>query len=242
MRPVSNAELELVDSRIASVKPTKLSFASAAALPLCAITAWESMMEHMHIPLSSTTQKKSILIVNGAGGVGSIAIQLAKQLLNLEHVIATASRPESVAWCQKMGATAVINHKEPLTPQLEKLGVKQLDYVLLAFDPDLFMDELAGLIAPMGHINAILPIMKLSPAASGGLFWKAANISYTLMYTKAMFNVGRLMPVCRQKCPELTSVLLPHRSNPQSNRKATSSPPAPKPSTKASSSLPRPRK
>ncbi len=90
-----------------------------------------------------------------------------------------------------MGATAVINHKEPLTPQLEKLGVKQLDYVLLAFDPDLFMDELAGLIAPMGHINAILPIMKLSPAASGGLFWKAANISYTLMYTKAMFNVGR---------------------------------------------------
>lgn len=176
LRPGSNAELELVDYRIASLKPKKLAFDDAAALPLCAITAWEGIVEKMGIPVNvnGPVNPKSLLIVNGAGGVGSIAIQIARRVLNLQHVVATASRPESVAWCEKMGATAVINHKEPLGPQLEKLGIKSIDYAFLCFDPDLFMDELAGLISPMGHINCILPVMKLSPAASGGLFWKAA--------------------------------------------------------------------
>lgn len=163
----------------------------AAALPLCAITAWEAMMEHCNIPVAKdgVENPKSILIINGAGGVGSIAIQLARKLLNLKHVIATASRQESIDWCKKCGATAVINHKEPLAPQIEALGLKTVDYVLVGFDPDLFMDQLAALISPLGHINCILPVMKLSPAASGGLFWKAAYLSYTLMYTKAQFKV-----------------------------------------------------
>ncbi|WP_144874276.1 zinc-binding alcohol dehydrogenase family protein, partial [Hyella patelloides] len=99
-RPGTNSEYQLVDERIVGKKPRNLSFVEAAALPLTTITAWEALFERLAI---TAHQKSTILIINGAGGVGSIAIQLAKQVAGLQ-VIATASRKETIAWCQKMGA------------------------------------------------------------------------------------------------------------------------------------------
>lgn len=115
-------------------------------------SGWISIVFHFRrscFLISFSFQSKSILIINGAGGVGSIAIQIARKVLNLQHVIATASRPGSKSWCEKAGATAVIDHKQPLQPQIEALGLSTIDYALVGFDPDLFMDQLAALISPL---------------------------------------------------------------------------------------------
>ncbi|KAI9030461.1 zinc-binding alcohol dehydrogenase family protein [Hyaloraphidium curvatum] len=188
-RPGCNAELELVDYRIVGFKPKSLSFEDAAALPLCAITSWEGLVEHMGIPVSSVPNPRSLLIINGAGGVGSIAIQLARNVLKLERVVATASRPESSEWCKQCGATDVINHKEPLKPQLEAIGLKTIDYAFVCYDPDLFMDELAQVIAPLGKMNFILPWFAMSASTMMTLFFKSVGLSLEIMYAKSMFAV-----------------------------------------------------
>ncbi len=132
-RAGSNSELHAVDERIVGRKPARLSFEQAAALPLTTITAWEAMFDRMAIcasqqrfaitdQQSASNYNKYILIIGGAGGVGSIAIQLAKQVAGLT-VIATASRPETVDWCFKMGADYTINHREPFKAALKKIGI-----------------------------------------------------------------------------------------------------------------------
>jgi len=149
------ADYVLVDERLVALKPKKLSHLEAAALPLTTLTAWEMFELRMQLPRNS--KGKNILIVGGAGGVGSIATQIAKKVFGLT-VIATASRPETVEWCKKLGADFVINHCEPLAPQLEKIGFKQVDAVFNTADLTQKnlqeFSDVAKVSAPIGFITA----------------------------------------------------------------------------------------
>ena len=126
-RPGSNSEFQLVDERIVGKMPTILSFAEAAALPLTGITAWEALFERLGISAYGEDAGRSILIIGGAGGVGSIAIQLAKKLAKL-NVIATASRAESIAWSKKLGADQVVNHRNDLDSELKDIGLPHVGF------------------------------------------------------------------------------------------------------------------
>src|SRR5262249_8893433 len=128
MRPGTNAELHLVDERIVGRKPTTLSFAEAAALPLTAITAWEMLFDRLQIPCGDQPDSDALLLIGGAGGVGSIAIQLAHRLTGL-RVIATASRPETRDWCLSLGAHDVVDHIGNIPAQLKAIGTEKVRYV-----------------------------------------------------------------------------------------------------------------
>lgn len=135
-RPGSNSEFQLVDERIVGRAPASLSMEQAAALPLTAITAWEALFERLRVPRKVAAGKApSILIIGGAGGVGSIAIQLAAKVVGL-NVIATASRPESEKWVRELGAQQVIDHFRDIPAQLKEIGFGQVDYVLILNDTD----------------------------------------------------------------------------------------------------------
>lgn len=153
-RPGSNAQYQLVDERIVAAKPATLDFAHAAALPLTAITAWELLFQRMPFDADGVAKGTSLLIIGGAGGVGSIAIQLARRAGFT--VIATASRPETVAWCRKMGADHVIDHRQPLKAQLEALGFAHVDAAINLADTDRYWDDLGVLLAPQGHVGLIV--------------------------------------------------------------------------------------
>jgi len=166
-RPGSYAEFQTVDERIVGKKPGSIDFADAAAMPLTTITAWELLFDRFSLPISSSTQG-TLLIIGGAGGVGSIAIQLAKKLTGLK-VIATASRPETVEWCRKMGADEVIDHRQPLGAQVKKLVPGGANYVLALTKTEDHFDEIIEAMAPEGAIGLIenlarpLDINKLKP-------------------------------------------------------------------------------
>lgn len=153
-RPGSNAQYQLVDERIVAAKPAALDFAQAAALPLTAITAWELLFQRMPFDADGVDKGTSLLIIGGAGGVGSIAIQLAHRAGFT--VIATASRPETVAWCRKMGADHVVDHRQPLKAQLEALGFATVDATINLADTDRYWDEIGTLLAPQGHVGLIV--------------------------------------------------------------------------------------
>ncbi|MBB3343781.1 zinc-binding alcohol dehydrogenase family protein [Luteimonas sp. RC10] len=153
-RPGSNAQFQLVDARLVARKPDTLDFAQAAALPLTAITAWELLFERMPYAFEDGGAGKTLLVIAGAGGVGSIAIQLAK--LAGFTVIATASREDSIAWCRDLGADHVIDHRQPLAPQLQTLGYTQVDAALNLADTDRYWDALGELLAPQGHVGLIV--------------------------------------------------------------------------------------
>ncbi|CAN0352005.1 unnamed protein product, partial [Ectocarpus sp. 4 AP-2014] len=153
-RQGSNAEFQLVDERIVGKKPATLGFPEAAALPLTAITAYEAFFDRLGIDPGGANRGETLLIVGGAGGVGSIGIQLAK-IAGLT-VIATASRPESAAWCTNLGADHIVNHREPLRPQVEALGLKYVDHFALFNDTDGHWDAAADLIRPQGKIVSIV--------------------------------------------------------------------------------------
>ena len=153
-RPGSNAQFQLVDERLVARKPASLDFAQAAALPLTAITAWELLFERMPYSIDGGGAGKSLLVIAGAGGVGSIAIQLAK--LAGFTVIATASRAETIAWCREMGADHVVDHREALAPQLQALGFDSIDAAVNLADTDRYWDALGELLAPQGHVGLIV--------------------------------------------------------------------------------------
>ncbi len=145
------ASHQLVDERIVGHHPKTLSFNDAAALPLTSITAWEALFSRLKI--REKDAGKHILIIGGAGGVGSIAIQLAKSVANL-NVIATASKPESQQWCKELGADYVINHHDLLT-QYQQKNLLDPDYILCLNDIDQYFTAMAALIAPQGMICGI---------------------------------------------------------------------------------------
>lgn len=178
-----NAEYQLVDERIVGHKPKNLTIAEAAAIPLTALTAYESLFDR--IKVNPTTDKgKTVLILAGAGGVGSIAIQLAKKIGNLT-VIATASRPDSVQWCKELGANFVINHSH-LKGELDQIGHSQVDYILDFVDLESYWETIAEIIKPQGHIVSITESSK--PLNLNILKAKSVTFSWELMYTRSMFN------------------------------------------------------
>ncbi len=181
-RPGSNSTYQLVDARITGHKPTSLEWAAAAAIPLTALTAWEGLFERLH--LDQAGADKTLLIVGGAGGVGSLAIPLAK-LRSKVKVIATASRPDSVKWCQERGADLVIDYKD-MPGELEKHGLKQVDYIFCLNDTDGHWNTMAQLIAPQGHICTI--VENEHPLSMDQLKLKSAALHFELMYTRSMFK------------------------------------------------------
>ncbi|MFA7259376.1 MAG: zinc-binding alcohol dehydrogenase family protein [Aeromonas bestiarum] len=180
-RPGSNSALQLVDERIAALAPTSLTDPEAAALPLTAITAWEALFERIGLRRESTGK---LLIIGGAGGVGSIAIQLARQLTNME-VIATASRPESREWCLAMGAHQVVSHHQ-LQAELTALGVTQLDAIFCTNATEQHWDAMASLIRPFGHICTIAESSE--PWDLGLLKSKSVTFSQEFMFTRSLFQ------------------------------------------------------
>lgn len=190
VRPGANSEFHLVDERIVGRKPSTLSFEQAAALPLTSITAWEALFERLGVARNGADQGKSILIVGGAGGVGSIAIQLAKKLGKLT-VVATASRAESAAWCKDLGADHVIDHNGDMPAQLKALGLEGVDFILCLNEFDKHFAAMTDAIAPQGKICSILG--NEVPVKLDALFAKSATLVFELMFTRSMFQTADMI-------------------------------------------------
>ncbi|MBE9033137.1 zinc-binding alcohol dehydrogenase family protein [filamentous cyanobacterium LEGE 11480] len=189
-RPGSNSEFQLVDERIVGRKPQNLDFAAAAALPLTTITAWEALFERLKIGRNSEDMGKSILIIGGAGGVGSIAIQLAKKLAKLT-VIATASRPATIAWCQKMGADCVVNHHQNLAREVTKVGYEQVDYILCLNSTDHHWPAMTEAIKPQGIICTI--VGNRDPLDMNELKNKSAGLVWEFMFTRSKYQTADMV-------------------------------------------------
>ncbi|MDT0015448.1 zinc-binding alcohol dehydrogenase family protein [Listeria cossartiae] len=182
-RPGAYAEFTLIDERLVGVKPRSLSVEEAAAMPLTTITAWEALFERLGIVEEDSG--KSILIINGAGGVGSIATQLAANI-GLE-VIATASRPETIEWTKRHGAHHFINHRENLTKQLKKLGYeKGVDFILCLHNTNAHWDDMQESICPQGKICSIVELAE--PVKMSLLKDKSATFSYEFMFTRSKYD------------------------------------------------------
>lgn len=185
-RPGCNSEYQLVDERIVAHKPSSLTFEESAALPLTAVTAWEALFDRLNIAAGTSKNKdKSILIIGGAGGVGSIAIQLAAKVAGLT-VIATASRPETTQWVQYLGANHVINHQQDLQAQLKALGFLYVDYILCNHNTDAYFAVMADMIKPQGSICSIVETTQ--PVDLGLLKNKSATFVWEFMYTRSMYQ------------------------------------------------------
>jgi zinc-binding alcohol dehydrogenase family protein len=183
-RPGTNSELHLVDERIVGRKPRSLGFAEAAALPLTAITAWEALFDRLNVAAPVPAGAGTILIIGGAGGVGSIAIQLLRQLTSLT-IIATASRPETESWVKDMGAHHVVNHARPLDDELKRLGLEAPGFVFSTTETDKHFDAITALMAPQGRFCLIddpppLDIMKLKR--------KSLSLHWELMFTRPLYG------------------------------------------------------
>jgi len=183
-RQGSNAELQLVDERIVALAPSELSDAEAAALPLTAITAWEVLFDRLDVRRPVPGGNEAILIIGGAGGVGSIAIQLAKQLTML-NVIATASRPETRQWSLDLGADAVVDHSKPLAGEINALGRGAPGFVFSTTETERHFAEIAELIAPQGRLGVIDGIGK---ADANLLRGKAVALCFELMFARSSFE------------------------------------------------------
>ena len=182
IRPGTNSQLHAVDERIVGRKPKTLSFAAAAALPLTSITAWELLFDRFRIPRNSA--KASLLVIGGAGGVGSIMIQLARQLTGLT-VIATASRPETIKWCTELGAHYTIDHTKPLAEGLKGIGIPEVNYVAGLTQTVKHYPSLPDIIAPQGMFGLIddpatLDIVPLKR--------KCISVHWEAMFTRSMFG------------------------------------------------------
>lgn len=184
-RPGGNSEYHLVDERIVGTKPKSLDFAQAAALPLTSITAWESLFDRLGLSARQEDNAgRTLLIIGAAGGVGSIAVQLAKYA-GLT-VIGTASRPESAEWAKALGADQVINHFEPFLPQLQAAGYKQVDYILCLNSTDKHWQSMAESIAPQGKICSIVETDELLNLTL--LKDKSVTFVWELMFTRPMYQ------------------------------------------------------
>ena len=182
-RPGANSERHVVDAAIVGHSPKSIDSASAASLPLTALTAWEALFDRMGLSLDRSAEGQTLLIVGGAGGVGSIAIQLARLVPGLK-VLATASRAESRIWCERLGAHAVINHFEGMGVQLKARGLSAPDLILLLNAPDQHYPALAEILAPQGRLCSIVPF-ECNPDLNL-LMRKSASFHWEFMFTRAM--------------------------------------------------------
>lgn len=193
-RPGANSEFHLVDERIAGHAPRSLTPAEAAALPLTAITAWEMLFDRLDLrrPVPGSA---SVLIIGGAGGVGSIAIQLVRALTDLT-VIATASRPETAAWARELGAHHIIDHSQPLAPQVAALGIGAPGFVFATTESARHLADVIDLIAPQGRFGVIDDPETLDIL---GFKRKAVSVHWEMMFARPVFQTpdmaeqGRLL-------------------------------------------------
>jgi zinc-binding alcohol dehydrogenase family protein len=188
-RQGTNSELHLVDERIVGLKPKSLSFAEAAALPLTSITAWELLFDRLGAVPGKSVDPRTLLIVGGAGGVGSILIQLARRLTGL-NVVATATRPESRQWCLDLGAHAVIDHNKPMKDQIEKLKVPPVALVASLTFTDQHYKAIADLMAPQGKFGLIDDPTDFNVSAFKG---KAISIHWESMFTRSSFQTSDMI-------------------------------------------------
>ncbi|QFY59534.1 zinc-binding alcohol dehydrogenase family protein [Rhizobium grahamii] len=183
-RQGSNAEFQLVDERIVGHKPKTLDFAAAAALPLTSITAYETLFDRLKVRDVVPGAAKAILIIGGAGGVGSIAIQIARALTDLT-VIATASRPETQDWVKQLGAHHVIDHSKPIAKQVAALGIGAPGFIFSTTNTSDHLADIVDAIAPQGRFALIddpkaLDVMPFKR--------KAVSIHWELMFTRPLFD------------------------------------------------------
>jgi zinc-binding alcohol dehydrogenase family protein len=182
-RPGTNSELHAVDERIVAHAPQSLNDEQAAALPLTSITAYELLFDRLKIPRHGGSGQ-TLLVIGGAGGVGSILIQLARRLTQL-RVVATASRPETRQWCFDLGAHSVIDHSRPLAMQLKAAGFGEVDFVAALTQTPRHLDQIVESLQPQGHIGVIddmdsLDVMKLKT--------KSLSLHWELMFTRSLFQ------------------------------------------------------
>jgi NADPH2:quinone reductase len=192
VRPGANAEYHLVDERIVGRKPSSLGFAEAAVLPLTAITAWELMFDRIGVKRGESADQRSLLVVGGAGGVGSMAIQIARKLTGLK-VIATASRAETQAWVRELGAHHAIDHAQPFAPQLAAIGIPAVDIVLALAGTAQHAGQIAEVVAPEGRLGLIEGAAALKAFDTGPLFTKSIGVHHELMFTRAMFGTASMI-------------------------------------------------
>jgi NADPH2:quinone reductase len=184
VRSGTNAEFHLVDERIVGLKPTSFDFSHAAALPLTSITAWELLFDRLGVQFGKPIDAGSILIIGGAGGVGSILTQLARKLTGLT-VISTSSRPETTNWCLELGAHFVVDHTKPFAPQMKSIGIPEAEYIACLTASDIHYPGIIEVLAPQGKIGIIddpktLDAKLLKP--------KAASIHWELMFVRSRFQ------------------------------------------------------
>lgn len=184
-RPGSYSQMQLVDERIVGHMPKSLDYPQAAALPLTGLTAWEALFDRLEISPRGDDAGKSILIIGGAGGVGSIAIQLASKLAGLK-VIASASRTRSGIWVKQMGARHVVNHRNDLHRELRDLYLESVDYILCLNNTDQHWRAMASAIAPQGKICSIVD--NREPLQLNLLKSKSATFAWEFMFTRAMYQ------------------------------------------------------
>jgi zinc-binding alcohol dehydrogenase family protein len=185
-RPGTNSELHLVDERIVGRKPERLDFAEAAALPLTAITAWELLFDRLGVQRGGAAGGQSLLVVGAAGGVGSILVQLARQLTGLT-VIGTASRPDTAQWVTGLGAHHVIDHTKPLEAEFARLGLPPVTCVASLNQTEQHWRAIAELVAPQGKVALID-----DPAAIDVRLLKRKSVSlhWEFMFTRSMFGTA----------------------------------------------------
>lgn len=189
-RAGSNSQKHLVDERIVGHKPKSISNAQAAALPLTAITAWEGLFDRLQISHTQKQPNKTLLVIGGAGGVGSLAIQLAKQLAGLT-VIATASRAESREWCLSLGADVVIDHSNNMQEQLKLQGINEVDYIFCLNSTEQHWKTMSELIKPQGKICSIVETKQ--PVDLQLLMGKSAGFIWELMFTRPIFTTDDII-------------------------------------------------
>ena len=183
-RPGSNSQYQLVDERIVGRRPRSVTAEEAAALPLVSITAYEALFERLGIDIQGRSGDHSLLVIGGAGGVGSMAIQLAK--IARLTVFATASRSDSTAWVKQLGADHVLDHRQSLPPQLEAAGRKTVDYILNCADTDRYWDVMADVIAPQGKICTI--VENAGPLNQQVMKLKSVTHVWELMFTRSKYQ------------------------------------------------------
>lgn len=215
-RAGSNAEYQTVDARLVARKPATWNFPEAAALPLVGLTAWELLFERMGVDLAGADRGKALLVINGAGGVGSAVIPLARSA-GL-RVVATASRPETAAWCQSLGADEIINHREPLRPQAEALGISEFPYIANLYDSELYWETTSDLLAPLGTLGLIVETK--APVDIGNPFrLKSPRVVWEYMMTRPRFQTadmhrqGEILAEIARRCdagefPKITTRIM----------------------------------
>lgn len=189
-RPGSNSEYQLVDERIVGPKPRSFDFEQAAAMPLTTLTAWEGLFERLGVARDPAANAgRSILVIGGAGGVGSVVIQLARRLAGL-RVVATASRPESAAWARELGADLVVDHRRPLRPQLEAAGLAAVEYIYCTSSTEQYIAEMADVVAPQGKICLIVETKGGAPVNISLFQGKSVTLAWELMFTRPLFQTA----------------------------------------------------